>query len=606
MRWRRLSSRTLVWAWAVVAWTAAWSILVGNTCTPGIKYVYDENGRLIAVVDDVTQAADNAAVYHYDAAGNITSIERVNGSTVRIFNFTPACAPTGSTLIINGLGMVASGASTTVSFNNGTPVTPLSADDTRLTVQVPSNATSGPITVQVGSPSATSSQSFDVGCAATAPTVTGLNPTSGVPGDSITVTGTQFMTVAAQDRVRFNGHEGQVVGAPISTSLTVKVPIGATSGRVTVSTPFGTGISPMNFITPPPGPPSLALANIALGSPVRITPTGTSTVTVTTAGNAGMFLFDGTAGGRISLRATTTFTTWPVLRIYAPDDTLIYATPNDGGSGTWTGWIDALTLPQDGVYSVVVYPLTGSLTGSITCTVYDASDVTVPILSDGSATHLTIANPGQNARFTFNAVLGYRVVVQVPSPDAASIWDNFGPDPSGRGLKLLDSAGNMVAAADRIVTRAIDAVNVSGGAGASGGDPYTIFVDLKDQYTGDVTARLYHPVDIDTTITVDAVTATHIATTTVGQNAIVRFDSPPGNRTIRFTNWSASFCLSANTVTLRSLNGNEVYSISNCGGPQVKTLTTGGTYRLDIDPPIDPGLDPSAWTVSFDIQVTTN
>lgn len=50
-----------------------------------VQYVYDELGRLVAVVD--TSGA--AAVYHYDAVGNLLAITRQNAGVVSILEFTP-------------------------------------------------------------------------------------------------------------------------------------------------------------------------------------------------------------------------------------------------------------------------------------------------------------------------------------------------------------------------------------------------------------------------------------------------------------------------------------------------------------------------------------
>ena len=50
-----------------------------------VQYVYDNAGRLIAVID----ASGDSAVYHYDAVGNILSIDRQAASTVSIITFGP-------------------------------------------------------------------------------------------------------------------------------------------------------------------------------------------------------------------------------------------------------------------------------------------------------------------------------------------------------------------------------------------------------------------------------------------------------------------------------------------------------------------------------------
>jgi RHS repeat-associated protein len=63
-----------------------------------------------------------------------------------------------------------------------------------------------------------------------------LSPARAQVGATMTIEGTGFSTTPASDTVKFNG-TAATVSAASATSLTVKVPSGATSGPVTVSTP---------------------------------------------------------------------------------------------------------------------------------------------------------------------------------------------------------------------------------------------------------------------------------------------------------------------------------------------------------------------------------
>lgn len=613
MRWRRMSSRTRIWAWAIVAWTAAWSVLIGSTCAPGVKYVYDENGRLIAVVDDVTQSSGNAAVYHYDAAGNITSIERVSGNTPTILNFTPKCGPAGTTVIVNGLGLVSSTGPTAVQFGSSAALTPTSADDTRVTVQTVNGTTSGVVSVHVGSPETvvnTSPQQFTVGCVG--PTITSVNPSSGTPGDRgvlgdpVQITGTNFRTAAAENRVRFNGRESVIVGMPSSTIINTRVPSGAMSGKITVTTPDGTGTSPSDFTTRPPAPPGVPeypLSRVELGSPLRINPTGSSTVNIVTGNDLGMVLFEGVAGGRVSLSADTmTFgggNVWPDVRIFAPNGVLVYQTITGGWTlppSYNTGWIDAFTLPQDGTYTIAVFPLPGALTGSIHLTVYDATDVTTPITSDGTPTHVTISNPGQNARFAFTpAIANFRVAVQITSPVDANLNDSAG----NRALKLLSQIGSVVATPPGSVTRAIDATNLPTS------EQYTVLVDLRDKYVGDVTARLFNPADQDFNIVRNG-SARTVTLSVIGSNAYFHFHWDGTGACV----WPSanSFCDSSTHIWLRAdVSGNNLGEISHCppspGYAPVGNLPT-GDYTIVVDPPVDPSVTTGPPIGSVTIRVS--
>src|SRR6185436_19433035 len=76
-----------------------------------------------------------------------------------------------------------------------------------------------------------------------APTITTFSPTSGQVGAAVTITGTNFNGATS---VRFNGTAATftVVSA---TQINTSVPSGATTGRITVTTPGGTATSATDF-----------------------------------------------------------------------------------------------------------------------------------------------------------------------------------------------------------------------------------------------------------------------------------------------------------------------------------------------------------------------
>ena len=92
-------------------------VLVLAISTPSragdISYVYDDAGRLLAVIDP----ASDTAIYAYDAVGNLTGITRQASSTLAIFQFTPFSGPGGTAVTIYGTGFSATPASNTVKFN---------------------------------------------------------------------------------------------------------------------------------------------------------------------------------------------------------------------------------------------------------------------------------------------------------------------------------------------------------------------------------------------------------------------------------------------------------------------------------------------------------
>ena len=67
-------------------------IAQAQTSNGPVNYIYDDLGRLVGVVD----GQGNAAVYAYDAVGNILSISRITAGQVSIIYFTPSSGPVGT------------------------------------------------------------------------------------------------------------------------------------------------------------------------------------------------------------------------------------------------------------------------------------------------------------------------------------------------------------------------------------------------------------------------------------------------------------------------------------------------------------------------------
>jgi hypothetical protein len=78
------------------------------------------------------------------------------------------------------------------------------------------------------------------------PTITSFTPTSGPVGITVTISGTNFDTAPANNIVKFNGTTS-VVTASTATSITTTVPVGATTGPISVTVGTGTGVSTTNF-----------------------------------------------------------------------------------------------------------------------------------------------------------------------------------------------------------------------------------------------------------------------------------------------------------------------------------------------------------------------
>ena len=85
---------------------------------------------------------------------------------------------------------------------------------------------------------------YNSSAAPNTPSITSFTPTSGNIGTSVTINGTNFTNASA---VKFNGTSAVTFNVVSSTQMTATVPTGATTGKIAITTPNGTGVSNANF-----------------------------------------------------------------------------------------------------------------------------------------------------------------------------------------------------------------------------------------------------------------------------------------------------------------------------------------------------------------------
>jgi hypothetical protein len=189
-------------------------------------------------------------------------------------SFTPTTARRGAVVALNGANFTAA---TTVTFTIATggtvnaPITLVSS--TQINVTVPATAVQGP--VRVSNTAGSSSLEFVVELA---PAVTAFAPTQAAVGATVTITGNNFRTTS---KVQFNGRNAITFNVLSPTQLTVVVPAGATTGRISVSNTWGSGTSAGNFtVIPAPTITSFTPAAGTRGvTAVTVTGTGLNFVT---------------------------------------------------------------------------------------------------------------------------------------------------------------------------------------------------------------------------------------------------------------------------------------------------------------------------------------
>src|SRR5262249_43126735 len=152
-----------------------------------------------------------------------------------ISSFSPASGSVGAHVTLTGSGFTGA---TAVAFA-GTAASFAVTDDAHIDTTVPFGATTGKIRVTTPSRSATSSTAFKV-----VPTVSGFSPGWGVPGTSITITGSAF---AGASSVSFGGVAATAFTVDSYSQITASVPGGAKTGRIKVKTKGGSGTSSTRF-----------------------------------------------------------------------------------------------------------------------------------------------------------------------------------------------------------------------------------------------------------------------------------------------------------------------------------------------------------------------
>jgi YD repeat-containing protein len=359
----RLFVALLCSAWLLCGFPAVWPssgilLTVPAAHAADFSYVYDDLGGLIAVIDPTGETS----VQTYDAVGNLLSISRYSSALVSIIDFTPKSGPVGTSVTIYGTGFRSTASENTVTFN-GVAAPIISATATQVVAEVPTGATTGPITVTTPTGAATSSTVFTVTTSETAgaPTITGFTPTIGTSGTAVTISGIHFEPTPANNKVIFNRTHA-TVSAATTMSIATSVSVGATSGRISVATPLGKAVSSADFFIPPSPYTDTDVAftgRIAFGE--------SKTVTISTANKIALLVFDGTAGQQVSalLSNATIPGCWAArLALLKPDGSELAVTILCGSS-TFLG---SQTLPVTGTYTLVLDPY-GAATGQATVTV---------------------------------------------------------------------------------------------------------------------------------------------------------------------------------------------------------------------------------------------
>jgi hypothetical protein len=164
-------------------------------------------------------------------------------------SFSPTSGPVDTLVRLQGAGLQSI---SNVRFG-GLPAAQIISNPGGLYARVPAGAANGVITVQTTGGAATSADPFLV-TVGQQPNIESFTPMEGVPGVPLRIRGIQLGTAVA---VGVGGVEATEFLVLDDRNLEVVVPYPATSGPVTVTTPFGTATSSQLFRAPVVKPPAL-------------------------------------------------------------------------------------------------------------------------------------------------------------------------------------------------------------------------------------------------------------------------------------------------------------------------------------------------------------
>lgn len=155
----------------------------------------------------------------------------------------PGRQRTSATVALTGTHFADVGSRNVVTFGGGQAGRVLQASPTRLVVQVPTAAQTGPIQVQTPGGQATTATSLVV---IPPPIITSFSPVQGPVGTSVTITGRNFGEEGLNDTILVAGIAARVLRAT-ATSVEVVVPRGAVTGALTAAGAGGSGQSGTAF-----------------------------------------------------------------------------------------------------------------------------------------------------------------------------------------------------------------------------------------------------------------------------------------------------------------------------------------------------------------------
>jgi hypothetical protein len=390
----------------------------------------------------------------------------------------------------------------------------------------------------------------------TAPTIASMSPTIGVAGTAVTLAGSNLTPLSA---VRVNMSRATVTTSS-DTAVTFTIPALTASGRITVATPNGEAVNSDDFFVPPA---PYAAADVAAVGRLEV---GSSTsFTIPSANQIGLFVFDRTAGQRFSLTISNQLIDRLHIQILRPDGTAIFSSLAVYPVSPY--FTDVKVAPMTGTYTLVIDP-DDAYIGSATVTLADVPrDISGQIVAGGMPVSLTVTAAGQNGRLSFAGNAGQRVALTDTATTIAYT-----------GVTIQAPDGSQIAYSPVINNDAIGPVYLP----LTG--VYDILLNPFEAFTGTMTLTLYNvDPDVSQSIPTDGTPTT--ITQTIFQRAYLTFTAAAGQHlTGTIAGTSGGSCGRFGYVF--DPNGTSMYGVLCADNTTLsdRTLTTPGTYTIRFDP----------------------
>jgi hypothetical protein len=226
---------------------AGTNVVIAGTSLTGVSAVRF-NGIMAAYT--VNSDSSITAVVPSGAAAGLVSISAPAGGYVTssnflllptILGFTPGGGPAGTLVKISGLNFGTG--SITVKFNTASTTVAVNTGGTNLSVYVPNQASTGPISVVNNVGTSVTPNSFYL-----PPDLFSIFPYGGPPGTQVAVTGQGFTGATS---VKFGALPAAGFVVNSDTAITAVAPPGVITGPVVVANAFGATSADPDFFGPP-------------------------------------------------------------------------------------------------------------------------------------------------------------------------------------------------------------------------------------------------------------------------------------------------------------------------------------------------------------------